>query len=488
MRWAADMTELSERASVQLPGLPSLGFAFWFAWNLVAFSGSVWLTQNDSGGSIMYLFVAHLLASVGTLLVINAAMGRFSDLICSHRFLVIGAVLGCSGTWLMILEGGNADRVVLFVAGCALAGVGTSFMLVRSGMIFGLVPPRRSFKTISLCALFAIAVYFVVEGYSHIVGSFLFALLPVLSALCLMIRVDLPAERALMVSSARLPRRFGNLLLAIFVYSLSQAVTKGYLLAALPVSQWVLCMGYVMLALIVLMVVFVGINLCMPTSASFGRIFYPLAIAFVLPQLAIPFLSEQPLIAAVGIDFAGYAFDLFVWAMCAYLAFQMKGNSVKVFCFCTASLSAGLALGNTAALTLAMLEPTTMQFYTLNCLLAVASLVVTVFVFPESRLHDLLQPVDEEGDESAVELELRREEVRRSAFREACAAVAEEGSLSKRESEVLVLLAKGLTAQQIADSLFISVHTARAHIRNIHSKLNVASRKEILERVEGRLS
>ena len=29
--------------------------------------------------------------------------------------------------------------------------------------------------------------------------------------------------------------------------------------------------------------------------------------------------------------------------MCAYLAFQMKGNSVKVFCFCTASLSAGLA-------------------------------------------------------------------------------------------------------------------------------------------------
>ena len=51
-------------------------------------------------------------------------------------------------------------------------------------------------------------------------------------------------------------------------------------------------MGYVMLALIVLMVVFVGINLCMPTSASFGRIFYPLAVAFVLPQLAIPFLSD----------------------------------------------------------------------------------------------------------------------------------------------------------------------------------------------------
>lgn len=277
------------------------------------------------------------------------------------------------------------------------------------------------------------------------------------------------------------------MLLAIFVYSLSQAITKGYLLESLPVSQWVLCMSYVMLVLIVLMIVFIAINLCMPASISFGRIFYPLAILFVLPQLAIPFLSEYPIIAAAGIDFAGYAFDLFVWSMCAYLAFQMEGNSVKVFCYCTASLSAGLALGNTTALVLASFAPSAMQFYTLNCLLAVASLIVTVFVFPESRLRDLLLPVDEDGDNSPADLEKRREEARKSAFRNACSAVVEEGGLPKREEEVLVLLAKGFTAQQIADTLFISIHTARAHIRNIHSKLDVTSRKEIMEKIEARI-
>lgn len=70
--------DLCERASVQLPGLPYLGFAFWFAWNLVAFSGSSWLTPEDSGSYIMYFFTAHLVASVCTLLAINAAMPRYS--------------------------------------------------------------------------------------------------------------------------------------------------------------------------------------------------------------------------------------------------------------------------------------------------------------------------------------------------------------------------------------------------------------------------
>ena len=108
-------------------------------------------------------------------------------------------------------------------------------------------------------------------------------------------------------------------------------------------------------------------------------------------------------------------------------------------------------------------------------------------MFPESRLRDLLLPVDEEGDNNPADLEKRREEARKSAFRNACSAVVEEGGLSKREEEVLVLLAKGFTAQQIADALFISIHTARAHIRNIHSKLDVTSRKEIMEKIEAHI-
>jgi DNA-binding NarL/FixJ family response regulator len=51
-------------------------------------------------------------------------------------------------------------------------------------------------------------------------------------------------------------------------------------------------------------------------------------------------------------------------------------------------------------------------------------------------------------------------------------------ALTDREREVLVLVAQGLSNQQIADSLVISERTARTHVSNILNKLGVASRTQ----------
>jgi len=48
--------------------------------------------------------------------------------------------------------------------------------------------------------------------------------------------------------------------------------------------------------------------------------------------------------------------------------------------------------------------------------------------------------------------------------------------LSKREQEVLQLVAEGLTNQQIAARLVISIRTVKKHVENIHSKLGVENR------------
>jgi LuxR family maltose regulon positive regulatory protein len=50
--------------------------------------------------------------------------------------------------------------------------------------------------------------------------------------------------------------------------------------------------------------------------------------------------------------------------------------------------------------------------------------------------------------------------------------------LSSRELEVLPLIAKGLTNQEIAARLYLSLHTVKAHARNIYAKLGVSSRTQ----------
>lgn len=52
--------------------------------------------------------------------------------------------------------------------------------------------------------------------------------------------------------------------------------------------------------------------------------------------------------------------------------------------------------------------------------------------------------------------------------------------LSQREMEVLELMSQGFTNQQIADKLFLSIHTIKTHGSNLFVKLDVKNRTQAL--------
>ena len=56
--------------------------------------------------------------------------------------------------------------------------------------------------------------------------------------------------------------------------------------------------------------------------------------------------------------------------------------------------------------------------------------------------------------------------------------------ISTRELEVLDLLAKGYSNQEIADLLFVSLNTIKTHISNLYAKLDVDKRTKAISKAK----
>jgi DNA-binding CsgD family transcriptional regulator len=56
--------------------------------------------------------------------------------------------------------------------------------------------------------------------------------------------------------------------------------------------------------------------------------------------------------------------------------------------------------------------------------------------------------------------------------------------LSKRETEVLALIAQGLSNEEVADKLFVSISTVKTHLINIYAKLGVERRTQAVARAQ----
>jgi len=60
--------------------------------------------------------------------------------------------------------------------------------------------------------------------------------------------------------------------------------------------------------------------------------------------------------------------------------------------------------------------------------------------------------------------------------------LAEKLGITKRELEVLSLMAAGLSNQEIAEKLFVSLSTVKTHSSNLFAKLNVKRRTQAIQK------
>ena len=99
------------------------------------------------------------------------------------------------------------------------------------------------------------------------------------------------------------------------------------------------------------------------------------------------------------------------------------------------------------------------------------------YLLKRAAPDELIRAINEvRNGGSPMSMEIARRVV--SHFHQIRQPVIEEEKLSKRESEILVLLAKGLSYKLIADELGLSPHTIHNRLRGIYKKLHVQSGRE----------
>ncbi|MCP5099672.1 MAG: hypothetical protein GY943_29310 [Chloroflexi bacterium] len=111
---------------------------------------------------------------------------------------------------------------------------------------------------------------------------------------------------------------------------------------------------------------------------------------------------------------------------------------------------------------------------------------VRIFMEDSAIMQPLLQQLAHQGIATAYVNQLLSalENENKSATTEPSLPEPLEEPLSDREIEVLRLMETDLRAPEIADQIFVSVHTVRSHIKSIYRKLNVHSRYEAVAKAQ----
>lgn len=242
-----------------------------------------------------------------------------------------------------------------------------------------------------------------------------------------------------------------------------------YLVAIVPweqfyIGQYIFVIGVVTGALLILIVS--GLSILLKAKASMFKLF-PFYLVFAIIGLAL-FQSNSalyPLAFIVGLSVS----SLLEISLIMYFGTLMRRGffaPALAVAFSVATIRIGIALGNCLGL-----------FYENNLEIAQFAVNPTTLVFICVLAFVLIPIVKCESRFIA----LTTSPVAPSEVDTICGQIITEFKLSEREGQILRLIARGNTVNNIATKLVISPHTVNTHIRHIYDKVGIHKRSELLE-------
>ncbi len=296
-------------------------------------------------------------------------------------------------------------------------------------------------------------------------------------------------RRYLEVSNEILPKAMGRLVACLIVVGfLNEANRAIYSRIAIEHINALSFFGTQSMVTILIVIGAVALLLFLWRGQESGKL--NLAYRFMfgilfLSTLSLPFIILFPLSDVISalpyaINSAAYrCFGMFAWVILLMVVQKVPHSVIRLSSLVMFSWSFGQLLGQRVERVVLAEMPVSMEWaYVYIAFVLAALVVILLIVFPESKYQALIV--------QKPKASILPSGHARTGFEEVCQAIATCYQLSPRETEVLMLLARGRNSNFIQQELCLSKSTVSTHRQNIYQKLGIHSLQELLDLVENR--
>lgn len=438
-----------------------MGLGTYWAWNYTFIASTVdsfmWLTN----------VAAHLCALA------LVAIGGKKIAPFSNRPFFIVAVPACMTLGTLLFHSAwlypEAPYLSQWISSIVV-GLSSAVLLVLWSEAYARFTIVREQELVSYCGVIAgFALYLMMASLPWAVQLTLIACLPVVSATCTGI-VNAASQGGIKATRARssfppyktvLPVR---LLLCAFVF----AIPMGYFKNSFA-GDWAIVNSIALL----LVVCAVALETLFKRKASSSLFPKMLILLLAGGLLILPLFSEHMVISGALIIVGSFIFRAYLYQICGIVSVQTRSLPSTVFALATCMLDAGWIVGISLRTALHGMPASWFVYATAG----IAYLVFAIGLVLISRRFDYFElnvPAQEDGTGQGPDDELHARGER----------IAVAFSLTRREKEVAVLLASGMSIQQIADDITLSRNTVKTHANHVYQKCGIHSKGELAKLFE----
>lgn len=455
-----------------------LGFGYFQTWMyLFALSPALIAPgglQSSDPSSVGIMLSGFLCISVLVVVVGNA----FKSLLDSKPLLIGACLIGGLGTVLMIwAPGGDPTRVL----GIGLADAGTAVLALWWGKFWSVSDTERMSWHLVISSLFSCVLYLILVSLPSIIVACIVPILPLLSAGTLLRSGDEPHRMIAQPDITILPSVW-KLVAAFIVIPLAYSLIRAFFaqgsLAVFGAPHRMVMVSFAIFALILVVVVSLS-----GKRRAVTRLYRTVMTLMLLGFISLMVLPSDLQWMALGAVMLCYpVFEELIWLMKPEIKIVIGSRTLHLFgwgkiVFRTAAFF-GVLLGTWLLHQTWIPEGAT----TIACMIMTGLVVIlSINVLTARDFSLFLDPIKVENVESRLPAS-------ESIVDESCRELASDYGLSKRETEVFLLLARGRSLSFIEGQLFISNSTARTHTRSIYRKLDVHTKQALIDLVEERCS